>query len=211
MSDSVQDQHGILTLEEQSNLYLLFAHLFLGNVKKIKKIIEDVEILPTPSGNEFIDELNDLMKNLKEVPTRELKILYENLFYIPGAFYVPPYGAQFLYGKHDDVSTSQFLGELAFEYEREGYLQYANSTSHRVDHLGLMFMYLHFLLEKVDKNDEIEVERAKQKVTKFIRKKINPWFGEFEKNVSSSLQYGFYLDLVQYIHQLLDCETRKEL
>lgn len=208
MINELYPQANKFSLEEQSNLYLLFALLFFGEIKKVKNIVDTVDMTSSPSNDDFGNELNELMISLKEVPTRELKILYENLFYIPGPFYVPPYAAEFLYEKNDDISTSQFLNDLAYEYEREGFYSYAKKMSYRMDHLGLMFMYLHFLLEKLIKNEAEDVDETMKKVKNFIHKKMNTWFGEFEKNVSSSLQYGFYLQLVQFIHQFLDCNTR---
>src|SRR5690554_6072825 len=158
MSNHLDTAIDKLTLKEQSYSYLLFAHLFMGNIKVLKGILDGEEISPSSSQNEFQKDLSHLIQSLKEIPARELKILYENLFLIPGAFYVPPYGAHFLYGKNDDVSTTDFLENIALEYETEGYLNYAENTYLRLDHLGVIFMYLHFLLEKVDKSDRDSID-----------------------------------------------------
>ena len=202
-SDTVTE---VFTSKERSYLYLLFAELFLGNGKKIKNLLAGEEILSSPSETGHVDDLNKLIQSLQDVPERELKILYENLFLIPGAFYVPPYGAYYLYSKNDDVSTSDFIAEIAKEYQAEGFLDYAEGMYLRLDHLGIMFMYLHFLLEK--DGDMVETEK---KIRSFIESKINPWFGGFEKKVSTSLEYGFYLDLVRFIHQFLDMQGKKDM
>lgn len=195
-----------LTIKEQSYLYLLFAELFLGNGKKIKKILDGEEVSPSPSEDDHVDDLGELIQSLQAVPERELKILYENLFLIPGAFYVPPYGAHYLYRKNDDISTSEFIEELSKEYQIEGFLAYAEGKYLRLDHLGIMFMYLHFLLEKYGDTTE-----ARKKMRRFLESKINPWFGAFEKKLSVSLEYGFYLDLVRYMHQFLDMQGKNDM
>ncbi|UCZ52458.1 molecular chaperone TorD family protein [Bacillus shivajii] len=197
MNHEVTDR--TFSIEEESYMFLLFAHFFYGNFDHVK------ELLNRDLPSIILEEIGPIITKSKNTSDEEFKVQYENLFYIPGPHYVPPYVASHLHDKHDDQSETAFLETLAKRYEKEGFLPFAEEKFLRIDHLGTLFMFQHFLLMKqMETEDNIHSKNS----TNIFQEYVVPSYGTFEKKVSEQLEFGICLDFVQQIHKMMDIENQ---
>jgi len=188
---------------EKSFLYVLFAQVMYGDTAVLKQLFKT-------EGDIFQqvdEEVQSLFGQLEMTHEEELAIQYENLFYIPGSHYVPPYVGKYIY-ENDPEGEQQLLENLAELYESTGFISYAEKKFLRHDHLGHLLMFQHFLLVKRDEGIEIERQMIDTIVKDVVETMLFPSFGKFEQKVSKALLKGFYLNAVQLIHQFVDQEVR---
>ncbi|MBB5171924.1 TorD/DmsD family molecular chaperone [Texcoconibacillus texcoconensis] len=189
--------------EERSFLYAAFARMLYGETEFLKELAEqDLEAF-----EQFDEKLIKLLKEAANVPEEELAFQYENLLYIPGHYYAPPFAAQYLY-KNDPEKEEQLLREIASWYEVSGFKSFVEASDFKNDHLGHLLMYQHYLLMIKAEAGEEEKQEIEQVLQRTLVDVLNPVFGQFEQKVSDKMKKGFYLDAIQYIHEFIDDEIQ---
>lgn len=193
-----------LTQEERlidSLQYLIYARCFHGQVELINDLIQTGETLEG-----MHEEMRELLHQLDVTPDDEVQMQYDNLFFIPGPFYAPPYVSVYLDHAREDQSAA--VHSLSDCYDRFGFLDYANGTGMRHDHIGTVFMFLHYLLQRsVEAESETVREEAAAMYEVMLEDYMRPMFGDFEKEVSTRMIRGFYRCLVQSAHRLIEDEV----
>lgn len=185
------------THEQQLKLsltYLIYARCFYGQVDVIKAMVDTGE-----ATGEVDEDVRHLLHQLRETPEEELTLQYENLFFIPGPYYVPPYVSVYL---DDEEANGSTVHQLSGYYARFDFLDYARTTNLRHDHIGTVLMFAHYLIQMQLEQHE-DAEDAKKMYQILLHEVIRPMYGVFEKKVSDQLVKGFYLDLVQGAHRFL--------
>lgn len=181
----------------QSLTYLIYARCFYGQVDLLSQLIDTEE-----KADGVDEDIRQLLHQLVETPGEELKLQYDNLFFIPGPYYAPPYASVYL--DQDKEDEEQLVHRLSDCYSRFGFLEYANQTGLRHDHIGTMLMFLHFLLQlSLEAEDMQSRQKAEAMYDSMLNEYLMPMYGHFEKKVSEQLMRGFYLDLVQSAHRTI--------
>ncbi|GEL06954.1 molecular chaperone TorD family protein [Salisediminibacterium halotolerans] len=177
---------------KKSGIYLLAAKLMYGETAEVKHLLLTHESML----NNLDDESVQLFAELLNTDDEELTVQYENLFYIPGRYYVPPYMT--VYPETGD-DHPVFKADHTVWFREAGIDSWTALRDERSDHLGHFLMLLH--------KDFLEAENTStsNKVIAYLHQA----FGLFEKQVSEVITRGFYLDVVRYLHQLIDEEKRE--
>ncbi|MCE7790830.1 molecular chaperone TorD family protein [Salipaludibacillus sp. CUR1] len=194
------------SIEEKSLLYLVFARVMYGETDFLINLVEEYN-----EGLAGLDEsLLNVLHQVGTTPEEELAFQYDNLFFIPGSHYVPPFAGTFIYPDNQEGEEA-FLQKLAALYEREGFMGYAEKKYLRHDHIGHLLMFLHFLLMKRENTGLNEKEKIDSTMKDLLEDVLGPAFGEFERRVSEQLKKGFYLDVIRQMHQFIDCEHQMSM
>ncbi|WP_280772274.1 TorD/DmsD family molecular chaperone [Salipaludibacillus daqingensis] len=189
------------SVEEKTFLYVLFAQVMYGETDVLKHLFK--------TQNESFQQLDEdvlrLFELLSKTKEEELQIQYDNLFFIPGSYYVPPYLGKYAC-ENDSEGEQQLLEKLAALYNSTGFITFAEKKYLRHDHLGHLLMFQHFLLLQRKEVVEEEVHVIGTILRDVLETILVPSFGKFEQKVSKSIKKGFYLDAVRLIHQFIDQE-----
>lgn len=188
--------------DEKSFLYVMFAQVMYGETAVFKQMFKT----KLDSFKQVDESVYKVFAKLATTKEDELVIQYENLFFIPGSHYVPPYISKYIC-ENDSEAEQVLLGKLAELYETTGFISYADNKYLRHDHLGHLLMFQHFLLVKRSDATGQEQQVIDGILDDIVKTMLLPTFGKFEQRVSKVLTKGFYLDIVQLIHQFIDQEA----
>ncbi|AOM84104.1 TorD/DmsD family molecular chaperone [Salisediminibacterium beveridgei] len=196
VADATQEERLMDSLQ-----FLIYARCFHGQIELINDLIQTGETLEGMN-----EDVRELLHQLEVTPDDEVQMQYDNLFFIPGPCYAPPYVSFYLDLAKEGQNAA--VHSLSGCYERFGFLDYAHGTGVRHDHIGTVFMFLHYLLQRsVEAESETIREEAEAMYEVMLEDYLRPMFGDFEKEVSTRMIRGFYRDLVQSAHLLIEDEV----
>lgn len=183
--------------EARSNLYKLFANLYLREPSKelIKKMREK-EFLShfskVSQGASGVKRLERFLKKFDEENYNELKQEYMNLFTIPANQYVKPYESVY---RDRGLVMGESTIAVKKMYKRAG-AEISHEYKGLPDHFGLELEFMHFLCQR-----EADAWKLKDKdlVLKYLRVQrafledhLTRWTDDFCSEVAALAKLDFY-------------------
>lgn len=191
----------------RGNTYTLLANIFLG---KFDEVQTTLSVVPSERLGK-VDDLTQIVKQLKETPIDELKVQYDNLFVVPASLFVPPFSAYHLSFKDEEAKEEYFM-EINHYYQTFDF-SLPFEKFERVDHIGYLLAFTAYVnqttLALLEENDEENTHHSVDFQKKFLTNHLQSWIGDLEKEVSLKMNRGLILNTVRYLHQFVEWDIEE--
>lgn len=180
----------------RSRVYGLLARLLLGEWESL------TERFQAEAGERAGDTaLGQILQGLARVDPFELKVEHDNLFVVPGKYYVPPFERYYL--KEGSDTVDKIYEPVQFSYPLQ--------RGELPDHLGceLAFMQSLVLAENgASKDGNTEAAQMWSRLQNdFLHKHLSAWIGDVCRAVSEKAPGGFYADVLHFAAEFVQSET----
>lgn len=175
-------------------LYGLLARLLLGEWE----LLEPVVMASLPGSGPLTSRVAGLLTRLHAMPRFDVKVEYDNLFVVPGRYFVPPY-----------ESFYQDASEVPALFQRVGFTL-PDERGQRADHLGCELAFMSTLVEEqrlaVARADDASALAWKDHQRLFVDRHLGAWVNAVGGRVADHEPDGLYLTVFEFLDDFLRYE-----
>lgn len=190
-------------LKGKQFVYGIFSALLLGQVERYRQVMEN---LPVDIRRQF-----PFHQDFEE---EKVAAAYDNLFVVPGDYYIPPYYSSYAgQYKDNELEIREHLLCLIGLFERFGFY-YPIEQEQLPDHIAMFFSFMQASLALEEKawtdNDEKLAGQAQQLQKRFLDEFLHPWVPVLLSQVQKQEISPFFQKWGHYAQEYLRIEREKQ-
>ncbi len=188
-----------MTKEEQYGQLVLInilSCIWLGEWDRYEELFQNMD-----------DKLKENFPFHSHYDQEDVKLWYENYFFIPGDYFVSPYFSSYIKKGHDEhEERKKDLLCLIGLYEKTGFL-YPLEKEIYPDHFGCITAFLGSLIQESIKADVEKDEEYKRKLAELkqfvICNYILPILPTLQKNALTKVKHSFFKEFLSFYIKMM--------
>lgn len=175
----------------RSSVYGLLARFLLGEWEQIKLSLTE----RPPDWKQIPNELRGILERLARTSSFAMKVEYDNLFVVPGKYYVPPFERVY----QDAEAVEQIYQQTGFTFPA--------LREEASDHLGCEMAFMQALILEqqaaAEKGQSELVEHWTGMQQQFLNEHLSKWIGKVRDRVETMEPDGLYVQVLSFAEEFV--------